>query len=295
MDHLVPNDSGNCVRSIFYEFNVVSDPGDALETAGLIRSFRHDGAGSSPEPVRFTLEPAYIEKSFGCPLDKSHVTGESWRTVKIKVRSEGDFVPDLVRATIDDEMDQPARLCTSVLANSLRAAKFRGLGLRRTHFVPTKLRAAGQNFEEHPLEELQFLGRPCERPFLVQNAPNVCPSCHSHPVVCPGCAAMFIGCPNCDQSTWTIARWHKGPTDNRLIICDVAKRPFDVFDGAKWDGADFISSRTLTAKPVVTKRVIDFLLLKNVVGFLAQPALVCTDGMTAQQQKWLKEAVEPIG
>ncbi len=302
--HVYLSYSGTMKTEVFYQLTVPMDE-DLIEyeypkNEGWIYSSKRSPTSSElliKESPQSWLDASIIEKMIllkkQCPKNKSHITEEFFKELKIDVHNsiEANIILSDFNFAKDDE-DQ-AFLVTKSFAERLTQS-----GLKGAAFVPVTINYSGAKNERSipPVFALQFMGKNCSRPFSIKDAKNACPFCGRKPIICEVCGFKYSACPTCHQYPWRPLETHKGATDKSLVLSPPEQRDILVMEGSKWDGSDFVycEGNSLFGYNLISKRALDWLLSIHAVHFCARPIQVCIDGMTAEQLKKLENAQKPI-
>ena len=230
--------------------------------------------------LKVLVTDATRKENHRCSDHTDHVTGVEYADVRYRIHTSGrlaDFIQDMNEANLTG------------LVRGEFAAKLRGSGLtgfRLERAAPEKPKDAATGVDLHMLNHV---GRNCQRPASIRLAPNACPHCGYAPLICPACGYQAQPCPQCEGLAFASRKRHKGPGDKRLITDRPAGFYPQILDGGRWDGSDFIDGR------FITKRALDWLLSIHAAPFFAEPVLVCIDGMSDEQKKWLERAKRLVG
>ena len=89
---------------------------------------------------------------------------------------------------------------------------------------------------------------------------------------------------------WIVEK-NKKNDDLYLVIQSWKSSLPSIIDGHRWDGSDFVYNGIEQGlhSPIVTKRVIDWLLNRHAAPFFARPMLVAVDKMTGEQRARLED------
>ncbi|MEI6540415.1 MAG: hypothetical protein WCO86_12975, partial [Planctomycetota bacterium] len=101
------------------------------------------------------------------------------------------------------------------------------------------------------LVELQFVGKPCHRDAILQDAPNACPFCGFGPILCPECGRLTGHCPQCAE--YVFKKNEAGKLGHKMLSGSESRQ---IIDGKLWDGSDLICGRDYTVG-FVTRRFVD--------------------------------------
>lgn len=225
---------------------------------------------------------------YQCSLNKAHVTRTSWSKIIVSL----DEGPEVAPLTCLHQNGADSVVLPADFATKLRESPFTGYTLEAVTFDAASQKRIAPTLSKNllPLYLLQFAGRKIHRPVSIVGHPNRCPWCGESEIVCQECGSQPSLCPNCEKGPWINERSHKGPGDRRLIVDRIFDKP-PILEGCKWDGHDFLFYDLDTGMRgnIVTARVVQWLQKEKAYPFLARPAEVCIDGMTAKQLKRLEE------
>ena len=200
----------------------------------------------------------YITKS--CELDLHYYKNQRW-----------EFFPLFISNDLCVSATLRRRLETET--------EFRGTSFFRpvTH---------SENYPKEPLEILAPTGRVYYWPPQVRpGVKNECRQCGYGPIFCDTCGHFEYACPQCKANVASL----KDPAEKisrASFIVGPLKRK--VLWGKTWDGSDFCNG--MDNRSIITRRVLDWLLMIHAKPLLAEPLSVCTTGMSEQQLKWLEAA-----
>ncbi|MEZ6128179.1 MAG: hypothetical protein R3C59_05835 [Planctomycetaceae bacterium] len=282
--------SGTIVSGAFFEFVVEPDMMLLGELADC-----PDGVLSrlNPPPDEFrNLEEEWLRAQLvghwsrrefrECPANPEHVTRVSWENLVVELDG-GPHVPDVFEVLGGDA--HHSVLVSPAFATALRATAFNGYGLTTVRLSSPPKKAAFKK-----IEHLQFSGRPCLRPLSIVGHPNLCPWCLSNEIVCQSCGMRFWRCPNCRKWPWVAAK-NKKAGDKYLVMSPLASLRPSIIEGHRWDGSDFIYGGLDIGHyaPIVTKRVLEWMLSRHTMSFFARPVNIATEKMNPEQLARLEE------
>ncbi|MBN69942.1 MAG: hypothetical protein CME32_11780 [Gimesia sp.] len=226
-----------------------------------------------------------------CQLDKNHVTEEYASYLKLK--------PEYDENTLYSEFNLVSSMHYQypIVTESFKE-RIEKSGLKGADFLPLTVDShCREKYPDAPLLfAIQFMGKKCTRQLRIQGAKDECPFCGRQNLFCKECGFSNLQCPDCSNYVATSIDGHKGPNDKRLKFSPVTQRRFQIMEGHKWDGADFIygGGFSSTYPNIVSKRALDWLLSVHAVHFCARPIQVCIDSMTDQQLEKLEYVQKPV-
>lgn len=280
--------SGRLVSGVFFRFDVATDDrpiGKPREDTILSPRSPTESElnGRGEQYLTIKIEQHREKEHHRCPEYPSHVTEHEVDSARYRVFEEGRLAAFIIDMSEGGIISQAV---SGRFAAKLQASGLTGCSLVQAEPARKKDTATGVD-----LHILNFIGRGCQRPESVRGAANACPYCGNSPLVCPACGDQANPCSRCQQITITLQEWHEGPSDKKLTTGNHATDDFvpPILEGARWDGSDFIYPY------FITKRALDWLLSVHAAPFYAKPAVVCIDGMSDEQKKWLERAKRLVG
>jgi hypothetical protein len=139
----------------------------------------------------------------------------------------------------------------------------------------------------------EFLGRARIWPHRIEGGSNACPFCGAPNVFCEGCTDARMQCPQCEKPGIFIHEneWG-GAGDERIVYGDSVS---SMLDGRSWDGSDLLQVFSMCVyRRYASRRFIRWLLRIGAGLFLARPVMLCLDGMSETQRRWLRELEKPL-
>lgn len=225
------DDRGEIVGGLFYAVN------GGLPMWGLNDDWPGEVVAVDPEesygPVLVRVHGRKEKNRYECPIDKRHKTGEILESISIEVEN-GERWPVFTNTENFFVMNDAIE--------GMKKAGLQGAESIKPDFKV--LVDADENIREN-LRVMTFPGKWIDRPFRVfpEGADN-CPFCGRSPVVCQACGFRNKICPVCDRQILNLGRVI--PPDSELINYDPGE--WDVLDGARWDGNDFLGGNVITRR-----------------------------------------------
>jgi len=283
---IIYDESGTLVSAVFYRFEVLNreDISYNFEVHNKCHIQRRNPTGAELDKANkhswldvVPTEGETFEEKSCCP-NKSHYRRLWSRPTTVEAEG-GPAISDLVP-------DQSGLYVIISKKFRDRIAKSQLTGLRLS-----KLEVTSSAFDKYDGPELyfaEFTGNYCQRLTPKWRCEEKrCPFCGYAPLICPVCNFREVNCPKCREPTTTVLDAHEGPKDKRLTIADIPKAG-RILEGRQWDGCDFIAGH------FITRRVLLWLQSIHAAPYAACPARVCVDGISCEQQAWLRHAITPI-
>jgi hypothetical protein len=172
------------------------------------------------------------------------------------------------------------------------AVQLRRLAPRKMSLERVKINVNQSCVRKLRLWGWEFLGRVKIWPHRIEGGKNACPFCGAPNVFCEGCTA-FVLCPQCKTPEIFVheKEWH-GVNDERIVYTDSLS---SMLDGHTWDGSDLLQVFSMYEyRRYASRRFIAWLLRMGAGLFFARPVLLCLDGMSETQRRWLRELEKPL-
>lgn len=217
-----------------------------------------------------------VEEIRDCPLSDRHVAATELREISLCLcggTEVGPIVPHV-----------DCLLVNGHLKHLLERSRLRGCRFVRAHIAVNQ-----SGISDPEIHALDPSGRDPSRPLrVVPESENRCPGCGYGPLFCAVCGTELFTCPNCHEGCVVPQRDAK--TAEKRIILTHQRAELGIVDGKRWDGSDFMGY----GLPLVTKRVVDYLVRVGAKPFKAHPYLVDVSGLTADQLTRLEGIREPV-
>lgn len=232
--------------------------------------------GEEASPWIYLLQDIHwnCENQVFCPINPKH----SCIRYKPPLDSEAfggplapPFIPDLDTVAVNEN-----------LKVRIERAKVKG-----ALFYPITVRSHNTGKKIQGIWYLEFTGSIDIRSPRLVGLENRCPFCGKGAVLCDGCGCILSRCSSCNREMTIGEPYHNGPSDLRI---PVEHGPL-ILEGRLWDGSDLVS---VGDGKFASRRFLNWLIGMEAGPFTAEPALLCTDGMTDEQLKWLAELNEPL-
>jgi hypothetical protein len=211
-----------------------------------------------------------------CSLDSSHCTGVDDIGVHWTDLYGGSRVADFV----------PDKTSGSIVVTTKAAELLRGSGLKGLDAMALPIRVDQSGLGEVPLSRLLFQGKACERQSrITPPEPNQCPFCGWGPVVCPECKTIAYHCRGCERK---LVRF-SASVGSEPFMAEPYHDGDAIIEADAWDGCDFIVGKIW---PIVTKRVVRWLLRHDFAPFVAKPCAVNVERVDDSHRKIIEEICE---
>jgi len=289
MTRIVPVPCRETMEGVFFEFLVLHNIDDILlfhaSPTGILGYDRNAQSNVSDyiwfEEIKgeYKLRRAWYE----CPVNRRHCTRRQLAGLEVDVCG-GPLVRHLLPLGPLDEF---------VMVSEEMAVLLQQLAPRKMALERAKINVNQSEVRNVRVWGWQFLGRARIWPHRIEGGSNACPFCGAPNVFCEGCTDAKMQCPQCEKPGIFVHEneWG-GAGDKRIVYGDSVS---SMLDGQWWDGSDLLQVFSMYAyRRYASRRFITWLLRMGAGLFLARPVMLCLDGMSETQRRWLRELEKPL-